>query len=37
MKAPEMKNAAFAALSNAQVRFYAEPEVFSINETALLQ
>jgi hypothetical protein len=37
MKAPEMKNAAIAALSNAQVRFYAEPEVFSINETALLQ
>ena len=28
MKAPEMKNAAFAALSNAQARFYALPEVF---------
>ncbi len=37
MKAPEMKNAAIAALSNAQAGFYAEPEVFSINETALLQ
>ena len=28
MKTPEMKNAAFAALSNAQARFYALPEVF---------
>jgi hypothetical protein len=37
MKTPEMKNAAFAALSNAQDRFYAVPEVFSINETVLLQ
>lgn len=26
--APEMKNAAFAAFSNAQARFYAVPEVF---------
>ena len=28
LKAPDMKNAALAASSNAQARFYAVPEVF---------